>query len=761
MSATTETVWDGVHNCYVPGEELSIDPQLRLHTTADPVDPFLHEVIRHNIWNINDEHGMTVIKVSGSPIAYSAEDMATAVMTEAGEFVYVGSQNQLLAGFLDLQAKWILENRSGGAGIQDGDMFLGNDPWVGATHQQDVSLLCPIFWEGELFCWVGCGLHQYDLGGSTPGGFCPDATDCFMEPVSIPPVKMVEHNELRRDVEDFYLRHSRMPELVALDLRAQMAGNLVAKERIVALIERYGADVVKGSMYKVVDDAERVFAQRLERLPDGIFRARSYLESALDGDRELYPVCMQVEKRGSRLIFSMEGTAPQAGALNAVFAGWRCGILSSVELGLCHGLLYSVGGPLRRMEMRPETGTICCASHPASVSNTHGPSPLAGALTASCLAKLLAFDEELRHEVVAPGGCSTFLVDALSGVNQWGAPYGTVLLDPMLGGTGAFTFRDGIDTGGCWWSPRSVAPNVEDHEQAYPILYLYRKEWIDSGGAGRFRGGNSGRSAFVAHGTDRIEHSASAPGMAVPASEGVFGGGPSSSLNFRLVTGTRIQESFEARRIPAGLDELGGSDQLVRPKQRGLVQTVDDVIEHAWSAGGGVGDPLDRPPADVADDIARGAVSAGWADRLYGVVLDGAAVDVAATERRREEMRTARRGGRPADSPLARAETPDLRLWDILDGVRTPDGSVAFSCTRCGAVLSDEGSGDYRSRAYLVEHRLVDRVPNTERGVHLVDDPVVVREFSCPGCARLLSTELARPGDAVLRDIELSAGGVS
>jgi N-methylhydantoinase B len=762
MTATVETAWDGVHNCYIPGATQAIDPQLRLHSRAAAVDPFIHEVIRHNIWNINDEHGMTVIKVSGSPIAYSAEDMATAVMTEVGEFVYVGSQNQLLAGFLDLQAKWILENRSAGAGIRDGDMFLGNDPWVGATHQQDVSLLCPVFWEDELFCWVSCALHQYDLGGSTPGGFCPDASDCFMEPVSIPPVKMVENNELRTDVEDFYLRHSRMPELVALDLRAQMAGNLVAKERIHALIKRYGADVVKGSMYKVVDDAERTFAQRLERLPDGIFRARSYLEEAFDGDRRLYPVCLQVEKRDARLIFTMEGTALQAGALNAVFAGWRCGILSSIELGLCHGLLYSIGGPLRRMELRPQTGTICCASHPASVSNTHGPSPLTGALTSACLAKLLAFDEELRHEVVAPGGSSTFLVDSLAGINQWGAPFGTILLDPMLGGTGGFTFRDGIDTGGCWWSPRSVAPNVEDHEQAYPILYLYRKEWADSGGAGRFRGGNSGRSAFVAHRTESIEHSASAPGMAMPASEGVFGGGSSSSLSYRWVSGSQIQQLFADGRIPAEFDELDGEQQLVRPKQRGMIQTIDDVIELAWSAGAGVGDPLDRDPADVARDVSDGAVSAHWARELYGVVLDGETVDEAATELRRRAILSARHDGRPSALPVT-ADAPGerLRLWDILDVLLAADGSASYACAACGTDLSADGTGDYKSGAVMAEHPLISRVPHSERAVQLVDDTVVVREFACPGCSRLLATELARTEDEILQDIELfgSAGG--
>ena len=105
-------------------------------------------------------------------------------------------------------------------------MFLANDPWVGAAHQQDVMLICPVFWEGELFCWVTNCLHQYDIGGITPGSFCPSAETPSTKASCIPPVKIVESDEIRRDIEAVYLRASRKPDLVALDFRAQIAGNI-------------------------------------------------------------------------------------------------------------------------------------------------------------------------------------------------------------------------------------------------------------------------------------------------------------------------------------------------------------------------------------------------------------------------------------------------------------------------------------------------------------------------------------------------------
>ena len=137
-------------------------------TCAEDIDPITYEVVRHNLWNVNEEHGATIQRLSGSPVAMYALDLNPSILTEDGEFVYFGPYMQYMSGVTDTQVKWILEYRSDNPGIRDGDMFLANDPWVGAAHQQDVMLICPVFWKGELFCWVTNCLHQYDIGGITP-----------------------------------------------------------------------------------------------------------------------------------------------------------------------------------------------------------------------------------------------------------------------------------------------------------------------------------------------------------------------------------------------------------------------------------------------------------------------------------------------------------------------------------------------------------------------------------------------------------------
>src|SRR6266576_4750534 len=304
VSEMKGTAFDGRKMGYVPPKKLSISPKLKLQSKhVKSIDPITYEVVRHALWNVNEEHGAMIQRLSGSPVAMYALDLNPSILTEDAEFVYFGPYMQYMSGVTDTQVKWTLENRSDNPGIRDGDMFLANDPWVGAAHQMDVMLLCPVFWKGELFCWVTNCLHQYDIGGITPGSFCPSARDAFDEGILIPPVKIVERGELRKDIEGVYLRASRKPYLVALDLRAQIAGNNTAKRRILGLIRRYGPEVVKGVMRKIIDNAEQAFLQKLAKLPDGVWRERSYVEVAYVGDRKTYQVMLNMQKRGDRLVF--------------------------------------------------------------------------------------------------------------------------------------------------------------------------------------------------------------------------------------------------------------------------------------------------------------------------------------------------------------------------------------------------------------------------------------------------------------------------
>jgi len=749
--------YDGVTFPYIPGNTLAIDPRLQLHRDwTDKIDPITYEVVRHHLWNINEELGMTIQRISGSPVAMYAFDLNSSIFTEDGEFIYYGPYQLYMSGVSDVQVKWTLEHRSANPGIFEGDMFLSNDPWVGAAHQMDVTLLCPVFWEGKLFCWITNVLHQYDVGGITPGSFCPNARDAFDEGILIPPVKIIERGELRRDIEAVYLRASRKPYLVALDLRAQIAGNVAASRRIIKLIERYGPDVVKGVMRKIIDTAEAAFLQKMAKLPDGIFRERSYVEVARVGDRGTYQVLLTMEKHGDRLVFDNAGTAPQTGAINTTYSGWRGSILTAVNELLCWDQLYAIGGALRHIQFRPALGAFTCATHPASVSTAPVQAMEISLYPAyNTLSKLLACDPELRRDVMCIGGTSQFPLTCFRGIDQWGERFGYLLLDPMVGAIGAFSFRDGIATGGQVRSPICRIGNVEHNEQSFPILTLYRRENTDSGGAGKYRGGNSAITAFIPHGTSEMWHETESSGAAIPTAPGLFGGYPACTNAYDFRRNTDILQRFRERRMPDDIGEVSGQEELLQLRQIDIRQGPADIYEVAFAAGAGYGDPIERDPEAVRRDVENGDISHAAARDVFRVALvgddDSPVIDGAGTAALRRQALVERLGREPrihaVRHPMVR------RVTETLDLV-SAGGRTHLACSRCGWLLCRVGE-NYKAHALRIDRPIQAANPLIGDPRRFIDADVEFRQFYCPECGGLLENEVCRAHDPLLWDIQL------
>ena len=318
----------------VDPEELrrSLPSALSTHTVSqeqvDGLDPLTYEVIRHRLWSITDEMGEALKRMSGSPIVTDANDFDFALCDELGQEVQVGLYNTMLVGAVDLAIYWTLRNRAANPGIAEGDMFLCNDPWVGGgLHQNDVIVYQPVFHDGQLFAWTSAVAHQPDLGGVGLGSFSPAAQDVFSESLPTPPVKVVRDGQLQRDVADLWVRRSRVPMLIALDLRAKIGANNVGGERIHALIDQYGADTVKAVMKRMMDDAESRLRGKLASLPDGRWSATGYQDQSHEGDRGLHKITVTMTKTGDHLTFDFTGTDPQAGVINCTYAGMRGGVM--------------------------------------------------------------------------------------------------------------------------------------------------------------------------------------------------------------------------------------------------------------------------------------------------------------------------------------------------------------------------------------------------------------------------------------------------
>jgi N-methylhydantoinase B len=757
VSDMTDTVFDGKIFPYIPQSKLQISDRLKLHADwPEEVDPITYEVIRHNLWHINEEHGATIQRISGSPVAMYALDLNPSILTEDAEFVYFGPYMQYMSGVTDTQVKWTLEYRSENPGIEEGDMFLANDPWVGAAHQQDVMLMCPVFWKDELFCWVTNCLHQYDVGGITPGSFCPAAENAFEEGILIPPVKIIEKDVIRKDIEEVYLRASRKPQMVALDFRAQMAGNATARKRVLELVQRYGAGTVKGVMKRIIDNAESAFLNKLDRLPDGEWQERSYVEACRPGDRRTHRVMFTVRKKGRKLIFENDGTAPQDGAMNATYSGWRGSVMVALNELLCWDQNFAVGGALRHVEFNPSPGTFNCANFPASVSTAPIQAMEISLYPAyNAISKMIYPDPELRKDIFCIGGTSQWPATIFRGIDQWNEQFGYILIDPIGGAIGAFTHADGINTGGQARTPICQLPNIEHTEQSFPVLFLYRKEIPDSGGAGKFRGGLSAESCFIPHNTDRIVHDTLSSGNAIPTSPGLMGGYPAATNQYRFITNSDVLDSFSQSKMPDDVSRVNGTEVALGLRQQNFEQLPVDVYAVRWCAGGGFGDPMNRDCEAIDRDLDQFAITQQAAETIYGAVMDPETnrVDRERTAMKRERIRSERlnRLGKKVERRNGKRV---LDVSELLALACDQDGEY-WMCRECDSTLGSV-SENYKSGCNQEKQPISAANPLIGDPFQFIDENVEFRKFSCPGCGALIETEVAVSSDPILMDIHLN-----
>ncbi|WP_370588763.1 hydantoinase B/oxoprolinase family protein [Pseudonocardia sp. C8] len=737
---------------------------LRLHTVGqdlvDGLDPLTYEVVRHRLWSITDEMGETLKRMSGSVVVTEANDFDFAICDEVGQEVQIGLYNTFLSASLDLAVYWTLQHRAENPGIADGDMFLCNDPWVGGgLHQNDATVFAPIFFDGQLFSWSSAVAHQLDVGGVAPGSWTPRAQDVFWESLPTPPIKVVRDNVLQRDVAEMWTRRSRTPMLLSLDLRAKVGANITAQTRMRRLLDAYGPDTVKAVMKRIMDDAEQRLRAKLRELPDGTWRATGYQEHSGQGDRGLYKIELAMTKTHDRLVFDFRGTDAQTGMINCPYSGVRAGIMSALLPVLAGDIPWAGGGLMRCFDIIADEGTMINASFPAAVGKGPvGPAWAAGNLVNECLAKMLDSRPHSRRAVqsVCAG---TFDMVALAGVDQRRTPFVSLVMDTMAGGYGAGVDRDGVDTGGMFVIPMGRAPDAEMTEFTSPVLLLWRREEIDSGGPGTQRGGVSGSVCLVPHDTPApLGAVFSGSGKTTSQNTGLAGGYPGNSQLDIVLRGAAARQALAAGRIPKDLAEVGGT----RDVMGGEVETgisLDDAVFVHWQSGGGYGDPLHRDPEAVATDVREARVSPAAATDVYGVVLDDAGqVAAEATRARRAVLRTERRTAAGLDGGGEQpAGHPDVDGEQLDDNqVLGADGTVR--CRHCGTDLGDLGEH------YLAQLPRV-QIPPSGAGPHVWADPstyidrdVVFRQVLCPGCATALLSQVV-PADHPLPADVLGAGG--
>jgi N-methylhydantoinase B len=729
------------------------------------IDPIRYEMFVHRLMNIAEEGRIALQKVCASPIVVQGGECMASFYEADGTTVLSASGHLRFSAGCEDAVKKVIEYYSENPGIHDGDQFYMNDPYIASTHVYDEMVVKPIFVESELIAWTASMTHTADTGGVLRGG----ATEIFHEGVRSCGIKLMENNKLRLDVFKNLTEQCRDPGYVGLDLKSRIASNNVCARGFLQLVEKYGLDFVRAACKKLNEDSEHMARARLASLPDGTWRSRVHT-TATDihtGKPKVIRIVCTMIKTGDSIVFDYDGTSEQnEDATNSTYVGsW-----GQLFVALTSQLFWNIpwnGGMVKPTRLKIPEGTVLNCRYPAACGGASGIGGFLTSAASACIAKMLyaaGLDEDVNASWYGGGsGSGGFNTGGpgimYGGKNQHGLPVGQGIYDMHGAGFGAAPYRDGVSTGGHMNNPTVGISDVENIEMQYPMVYLSRNHMVDSGGFGKFRGGQGLQRIILSRGSKNLTVNYS-PYHGIPGGWGLFGGYPAGigGDKYRLDP-TDLDGALRNSRYPVDLvtaSDWGKVHAPDLPPLKRLEVPEGTILVDPVMVGSGYGDPIDRDPQLVLSDLFNKAVSAKLARKVYGVILDGTgqAVDEVQTKQFREQMRAQRlERAKPVGSARRRQKiktnTPAvMRIHECLDIVQHGDG-FNVACRKCNEDLGP-ADGNYKT---AVVYASIDKDELTELpppgGRHSLGRYV---EYYCPGCATLLDVETHVPsvdGEAI------------
>ena len=696
------------------------------------LDPITFEVIKHRLWQINDEQAIAIKTISASPIVVEGNDFNVGLFTSDGQVVTAGIGSVVHVTTMGDALRSIIAEAGH---IRDGDVFLTNDPFLGALHQNDVVIAAPLFHGGEVFMWIGNVLHHPDVGGVDEGSFCINARTIYQDPPRYF-LKIVDRGEMATEVERTFVTNSRLPDMVALDLRAQIGAINVAKSRLAQLLDERGEDIVRSVMAHSIDVAELQLRKLIGAMPEGSWTGIAYMDGDRVGSESIHEVCLCLRRDGEILHFDYTGSSPQVdAAVNSTLSATISGSAVPLFSFLCQGDIDWNEGLRRCLRVTAPEGSVVNATFPASVSiSTVGFRWLVTVAASQAIAKMFNASEQFRDRVCPSWNVSSNCNNLFATTDD-GRRVGALLSDHRGSGAGARSFADGFSHAGTITSFAGSLGNVESTEWKLPLLYVYRRQLRDSGGPGMYRGGLTSAVALTPYGANEvIFKSTNTAGTDQTNAHGIDGGYPGAGSQVGVIRNSAVWERIAGGTPPISDDEFAAPIEYLPSKAEGVLEHGDVFVFFA-AGGGGYGDPLDRNPEAVASDIAQDWVSVKRAKSDYGVsIADDGSVDPVATEALRTEIRSRRKKGR-------------LVAWEIVDEIRGDSriGENLLSrggkliCRRCEAPLTGK-----------LGHVVEATAPLAKAGPWIAlrwngDTPnFSLSEITCPDCGTLQSVTEVR-----------------
>ncbi|HEY8525732.1 MAG TPA: hydantoinase B/oxoprolinase family protein [Acidimicrobiales bacterium] len=503
-----------------------------------------------------------------------------------------------------------------------GDVFVGNDPYAGGGHLPDYNVFAPLYGDdGELLLIQAIQCHQGDTGGKDPGGFSPDAVDVNAEGLIIPVLKLVHRGEARRDVLALLARNNRLPDFSG-DIWSMIGAAQLGVRRLREVVDRYGADVVKAAVNASIDLSERRFREEVAAWPDGSYEADVYVDHDPVGNEDIR-VHVTCRVDGDQLTLDFTGTddRPELQTVWNSFGNTR-GYAVAQLASMVDPSIPKNEGLFNAVEMIVPEGCLLNPpdGKPVALGAFH---PAVEVGEAVCVALASVVPERAAPQVYKIG---------MPNVIYGFGPDGTMWFDQGVDVRSSdASATQGVDG----WGANSaslgnlIMQAAEEMESRFPLRMVSRELTTDTGGAGRWRGHP---------GTLNVKQTlvpAFASTWMVSAKHplrGLLGGADGGPYSNRFLVGTPDEYEIENAAFNVPLPEGA-------------------VTAYQFGGGGGFGDPLERDPAAVRDDVLDELVSREAAERDYGVVLRGSVedgdleVDVGATAARRARLREGRSAG--------------------------------------------------------------------------------------------------------------------
>ncbi len=570
---------------------------VRAESTA--VDAVTLEILSNRLLSVAEEMGAVLIRTAYSTNIKERRDCSTAVFDAGGQMIAQAEQIPMHLGSLLGSVTATLEKHPRET-LHPGDMFIANDPYSGGgTHLPDIAVVTPVFVDDSVVGFVASIAHHADVGGKVPGSTSGDAVSVFQEGLRIPLVKLCDRGELIKDVIDFIALNSRTPAEREGDLAAQIAANRVGARRLSEVVARYGIERYGVILAALLDYAETMMRAGIARLKPGRYTFTDYLDDDGINLGQPVPIRVTVTIDADSAHVDFEGSSPQvSGPINVPINGTLATVF------YCFKALVGPDIPSNQGIYR----ALTVVAPERSIVNCQSPAPV-GERIDTCQRVADAFFGAMAAaapERVLAASNSSVTTATFSGTHpDTGNFY--VYLETIAGGSGAHARGDGLSGVQVHMTNTSNLA-VEALEREYPLLIDRYQLRIDSGGAGRHRGGLGIRRDI------RVLH------------DGVVFSGLADR---QKIAPWGINDGLAGMTGRYLLWRSDGSETRLSSKASDIRLKAEDVISVQTPGSGGYGSPLDRDPLAVLHDVVEGKVSLDAACELYGVVVtsDLSAVD--------------------------------------------------------------------------------------------------------------------------------------